>query len=322
MVTSEGAIPPGDHPENAASRATARAVWLDLAAGLVAIVFVVGTSIRAAFVGSDLRAMFAVSALGFFGAGVVRGRGGIANLPLKGLLVSSPGLLGTAALIANDGLHRLPVPIGVSLMSIACAAAGVQTRRWWRPARHWSLLLAAMWALAIGVGVPWGVPRLASLASFHPMDQAPAPFILAGPDGVSLRSPDLRGRVVVLDFWASWCLPCRWELPEIQAASAGFRDDPRVLFLAVDVGWEGETRERADRYLRAHGLTLSQAYDAGEAARILHVDSLPTVVVIDAGGHVRLLHHGFDRSERLGDQLVRVVRKLLAETSPRPVPTP
>jgi thiol-disulfide isomerase/thioredoxin len=294
-----------------------RLALLDLLAGLAAIVLIVGTSIRAAFVGSDLRALFVVSALAFYGAGVLRGRSGISSVWLKGLVVSSPGLLGTAALIMNDGLHRLPIPVAVSLVSITAAVAGVQSRRWWRTARRWSVLLGAAFLLTLGVGIPTGVPRLAKFASLKRVDRPETSFALSTFEGAPLRSQDLIGQVVVLSFWASWCRPCRWELPEVQAAYDRFRDNSRVHFLAVDVGWAGETTERGRKFLARQGLTLPAAFDAGEAAARLQVDSLPTLIVIDANGHIRMTHHGYDRSERVGEQVTQIVRELLAETGGR-----
>lgn len=266
------ADPEGEAPRTSA----AHAVILNLLAGLAAIVMVVGISIRAAFVGSDLRALFAVSAAAFYGAGVLRGRAGISSVWLKGLVLSSPGLLGTAALIMNDGLHRLPVPVAVSMLSIAAAVAGVRTRRWWCTARRRSVLLGAAGLLTLVVGIPTGVPRLANFASLKRVDRPETSFALSTFEGAPLRSQDLIGHVVVLAFWASWCLPCRWELPEVQTAYDSFRDDPRVRFLAVDVGWGGETPERGRRFLVLQGLTLPAAFDAAGAAKNLQVDSLPT----------------------------------------------
>ncbi len=291
----------------------ARQVAFDLLGGLAAIAFVVGTSVRAAFVGSDLRVVFAVSGAAFFGAGALRGRKGIPSVWLKGLVVSSPGLLGTVALIMNDGVHRLQVPLAISIVSILSAVVGVQSRRWWHTARRRFVLLVGAFALALGVGTRIGVPLLVRLASLERVERPEADFTLTRFEGGSLRSEDLRGRIVVLAFWASWCLPCRWELPEVQAAYDDFRGDDRVRFLAVEVGWEGDTPERGRKFLARQGLTLPAAFDEGQAAKALQVDSLPTLAVIDASGHVRMVHYGYDRSERIREQVIRVVRELLSE---------
>lgn len=88
-------------------RSPAKPVVQDLMAGLVAILAVVGTAVFAQFVGSDMRALFAVSGVAFFLAGLVRP--GSAGSPAwrQGVIVSSPGLFGDVALIVNNGVRRL-----------------------------------------------------------------------------------------------------------------------------------------------------------------------------------------------------------------------
>ncbi|HEV2106466.1 MAG TPA: TlpA disulfide reductase family protein [Candidatus Eisenbacteria bacterium] len=284
----------------------------DLAAGLIAIVLVVGVSVRATFVGSDLRALFAVTALVFFMAGFARGHDPRRGAALRGLVTSLPGLLGTAALIVNDGTHRLPIPIAVSLTAIAFAIAGVRVRRLGAAARGRAAALALGCLAALALELTQ-VRSLVTYASFHAVDRAAPPFALATLEGDTLRSADLRGRVVVLAFWASWCLPCRWEMPELEAAYARLAGDRSVVFRAVDAAWGGESRARARRFLTRAGVDLPVAFDAGGAGESLGVHALPTVLLLDRGGRVRFEHYGFDRSERVGEVIVRGVRALQRE---------
>lgn len=286
-----------------------RWVLLDLAAGLIAILFVVGVSVRATFVGSDLRALFAITAVAFFLAGLARGRDERLNLVLRGLLVSCPGLLGTAALIVNDGLHRLPIPIAVSLTAIAFTIAGLQTRRWWRASRPRAVALAAACLAALAVEVAL-VRGLVIGASLHRVDRAAPAFALTTLEGDTLRSDALRGRVVVLAFWATWCLPCRWEMPELESACARLRADSSIVFVAVDAGGEGETAERVRRFLARHPAALPVAYDGGATAAALGVHALPTVLLIGPDGRIGYEHYGYDRSERVAEVIVNGVRAL------------
>lgn len=297
-----------------AAESKSRWILLDLAAGLVAIVAVVGVSVRATFVGSDLRALFAITAAAFYLAGVARGRERRLVVWLRGLLVSCPGLLGTAALIMNDGLHRLPIPIAVSLTAILFTIAGLQTRRLWLEARPRGVALAAvsMGALVLVVTL---VQPLVVRASLHRVNRAVPPFELATFAGDTVRSVDLRGKVVVLAFWASWCLPCHWEMPELAATFASLRGDSSVAFLAVDAGWGGETMERGRRYLARRRVDLPAAFDSGGAAAALGVHALPTVVFLDAAGRVRFEHYGYDRSERASVLYLGCVRALQRERS-------
>lgn len=132
-----------------------RSIPRDLLAGFVAILSVLAISIRAQFVGSDLRVLFALTGTAFFLAGLVRGLSAPRNPLAKAVIASSPGLLGTAALIINDGSHRLDIPIAVSLTAILLTGLGIQTRRLWRTARP-----KGIWTLAFSGRA--GVPVLSS----------------------------------------------------------------------------------------------------------------------------------------------------------------
>ncbi len=290
-------------------RESRRFVLFDLLAGLIAIVVVVGTSILTSRVGSDLRALFALTGVMFFLAGVARGRGGVSNLWLKALLVSSPGILGTAAMLANDGLHRLPIPLAVSLTAILLTASGVAAKRLWIPARAKGLLLSAASFALLAPAVLLLVPRIAIYGSLKNLNRLPSSFAISSFDGHILNSSDLRGHVVVLAFWTTWCLPCQWELPELDAVYARFKSDPQVMFFAVNTGWE-DTTEKARRYWAARKFTLPGAFDTGGAARALGVDSLPTVVLLDRDGRLRLAHYGYDSSEHVGELISTGVNEL------------
>jgi peroxiredoxin len=139
------------------------------------------------------------------------------------------------------------------------------------------------------------------------------PFTLTTFTGDTVHSSDLRGKVVVLAFWASWCLPCHWEMPELDSAFTQLRGDSTVVFLAVDAGWGGETMERGRRYLARRPMSLPAAFDVGGAAAALRVHALPTVVFLDRAGRVRFVHYGFDRSEHVDVEIVHSIRMLQRE---------
>ena len=275
----------------------------DLVAGFAAIGAVLVVSIRAAIVGTDLRVVFATSMLAFFVAGVVRGSAP-GSLAFRALVISSPGLLGTAALIVNDGLSRWPIPLAISIASYASAALGVQCRRM-RSAAAGIASGAALAVMAIVL-----VPPLVTMASAKSGSMATAPFALRTADGQLVRSDALRGRVVVLASWTTWCLPCRFELPELDRAARRFAGDPRVAFLAVN---RAERPQRAARYLETSRLALPLAFEEAGFAEALHAEVLPTVVILDRAGRTRFVHYGYDASEHLEERVARTVRELMAE---------
>jgi thiol-disulfide isomerase/thioredoxin len=286
----------------------------DLLAGLAAIMAVVGVSIRAAIVGSDLRFVFGISMIAFFLAGLARGHPD-GRVWIRGLIISSPGLLGTAALIVNDGLHRWPIPLTIAIVSIVFTVAGVECRREWMRNRLRSL----GWACGAALGAPlialFFVPGLVRFASVKEQHGAATPFAVRTAAGEIVNSEALRGRVVVLSWWASWCLPCRWELPEIDRAYRRFQRDQRVIFFAVDRGGAEETPARAKRYFEKLRLSIPLAFEESGFAEALAADALPALVIVDQEGHTRLTHHGYDASERLEELVVRTVGQLLAEKS-------
>jgi thiol-disulfide isomerase/thioredoxin len=108
--------------------------------------------------------------------------------------------------------------------------------------------------------------------------------------GNDVRLSSFRGRVVVLNFWATWCAPCREELPSLDRLHRALaRDGLAVLAVSVDargVDVEG--------FLKDRGLTLPVGRDplGAEAARALSVDGYPTTFVIDAAGRLQARYLG------------------------------
>ncbi len=107
-----------------------------------------------------------------------------------------------------------------------------------------------------------------------------------GPVGGTVSTDDLRGTIVVLNFWASWCLPCEEEAPVLEAVAARYRDSKDVLVLGVDVQ---NTRESALEFIRDNGLTYPSLRDGGDAAqRAYEVPRLPETFIIDRQGRIAL----------------------------------
>jgi peroxiredoxin len=130
--------------------------------------------------------------------------------------------------------------------------------------------------------------------------------VLAG--GEPVRLEDLRGKVVYLDFWASWCGPCRQSLPWMEQLRRDFgRSGLEVVAVNVD-----ETADDAIRFLKRYAVSYPILGDAkGDIAALYDVREMPSSYLIGRDGTVRQVHRGF--SLRDAAQLREAVARLVAE---------
>ena len=120
----------------------------------------------------------------------------------------------------------------------------------------------------------------------------------------SMRLSGLRGEVVVLNFWASWCAPCRLEAPDLQAAWEDYQDRG-VRFVGVD---ELDDRFAAQGFIREFGITYPSVFDpSGSLADDYAFIGLPATFVIDAHGMIRYRFQGYLNGEILRSSLGEVL---------------
>ncbi len=113
--------------------------------------------------------------------------------------------------------------------------------------------------------------------------EAAADFEVETFDGETLRLSDLNGKVVVLNFWASWCPPCRWEMPFFETMWQEYRDQG-VVFVGIAMS---DTLENVKAFAEEAGVTYPVALDTTtEIARAYEVLSLPTTFFIGKDGNV------------------------------------
>jgi cytochrome c biogenesis protein CcmG, thiol:disulfide interchange protein DsbE len=119
---------------------------------------------------------------------------------------------------------------------------------------------------------------------------------VTGFDGRTYDHRALAGKVVLLDLWASWCAPCKEELPLLDAMAARLRSKG-VTILAVSID---ENREDALGFLKSRGApwSLSLAHDPeGRLAERLKPSRMPTSYIIDRAGVIRQVNAGFERED-------------------------
>ena len=183
--------------------------------------------------------------------------------------------------------------------------------------RNTAILTGLLAVIAVAVVAYRTIPGWLDRRAFQSVDQVRPAFALHTLEGRTVRSDDLRGHVVVLSFWATWCLPCQAELPRLAAISRHYSGNPKVLVVAVASGTEGDTVPKVHSYLSKRHLDVPVLVDSvdgnasGPAARSLAVPSLPALYILDASGHLRSIHLGYEASEDLENSLPRQIDKLL-----------
>lgn len=117
-----------------------------------------------------------------------------------------------------------------------------------------------------------------------------ADFTLPSRDGSNQRLAEQRGNIVLVNFWASWCGPCREELPEMEKLQQKYQDLGFTV-LAVNVD---DKPEKANILLNDVDVTFPVLYDSdGKVSELYDVSAMPTTVIVDRNGIARLTHKGY-----------------------------
>ena len=142
----------------------------------------------------------------------------------------------------------------------------------------------------------------------YPVAGSQAPdFTLAASNGMSWNLARLRGSVVLVNFWASWCEPCRQELPQLQQLHERYSDDGLVV-----LGISDEDPGKAQQYLDGRGISYPSLHDDdGNAMQSYQVNAIPTSLIIGRDGQLLLRMEGYTPNS----VLEKVLKPLLAERS-------
>jgi len=151
-----------------------------------------------------------------------------------------------------------------------------------------SVRLVATFAITLSFLL--GSANIAS-ASQKTLDGSAAPdFTLKSRSGKNLRLSDYRGQVVMVNFWASWCGPCRQEMPILEKM---FKRYGKLGFVILGVNTEQDS-SKANAYLRDIKVSFPIMYDTtSQVSKTYNVKAMPTTVIIDRNGKMRYLHAGY-----------------------------
>jgi peroxiredoxin len=127
-------------------------------------------------------------------------------------------------------------------------------------------------------------------ASAGELSGAAPNFDLAARDGGRVALADLEGQVVMVNFWATWCGPCREEMPHLEALYQRYSD---LGFTLLGVNVE-EDSSGADEFLAETPVSFPILFDPeNQVSELYDVIAMPSTVLIDRSGNMRYIHHGY-----------------------------
>jgi peroxiredoxin len=147
-----------------------------------------------------------------------------------------------------------------------------------------------------------------SLASSGLEGQMAPDFALKSSSGENMRLSEYRGDVVMINFWATWCGPCRQEMPLLDELYTRYE---RVGFNLLGVNIDDDSR-RALQMIEELGVNFPVLFDdRKEVSKLYEVEAMPVTVLVDREGNVRYVHHGYKPGYE--NKYLDQVRSLLRE---------
>ena len=158
------------------------------------------------------------------------------------------------------------------------------------------------------LGAALSVFAATGLASSSLEGQAAPDFVLKSSGGENLRLSEHRGDVVMINFWATWCGPCRQEMPLLDDLYSRYE---RVGFTLLGVNIDDDSR-RAMQMIEELGVSFPVLFDERkEVSQLYDVEAMPVTVLVDREGNVRHVHHGYKPGYE--ENYLNEIRSLLRE---------
>jgi peroxiredoxin len=148
---------------------------------------------------------------------------------------------------------------------------------------------------------------LPALAGSSPAAPAPA-FTLAARGGQEVSLAQYKGNVVMINFWASWCGPCRQEMPLLESI---YKKYNKMGFTLLGVNVEPDSNA-ANEWLKATPVSFPILYDRDSTvSKLYDVAGMPSTVIIDRGGKLRVVHRGYKPGDE--NEYLDSIRTLIRE---------
>jgi len=171
------------------------------------------------------------------------------------------------------------------------------------------LLTALMFFLAIKI-IPTDIENSLTQTRFEQIPQ----FSIKEMSGNVVDSKTLKGKVVILDFFGTWCKPCIGELKELDKIQMAFKDDKDVVFYVIDADYGNDSPEKFKAFIDKHNYKFKFAYDYdSEIFKLLKLQKLgiPVTLIIDKEQNIRIQHVGYNPAEtNFSENMIKTINSL------------
>ena len=131
-------------------------------------------------------------------------------------------------------------------------------------------------------------------------------FAFTNSTGITATTASLKGKVVFVNFWASWCPPCRAEMPSLNNLYKKLKDDDRFVFLFMN---EDEDKKKTIQYLDKNNFIIPLYERSGNVPNEIFSGTLPTTIVLNKQGKIVLKHEGMAGYNT--DEFIKQLKELL-----------
>ena len=145
-----------------------------------------------------------------------------------------------------------------------------------------------------------------SSADASTTDQTAPEFTLVDTKGKNISLSEFKGKVVIIDFWATWCPPCRRGIPDLISIKKEFKNKIAVIGISLDV----ETKKDVIPFIKKFGINYPVVYATNEVVQNYgNIDAIPTSFIIDKNGKIVNQHVGLTPKEVYVDEINKLLKK-------------
>ena len=131
-------------------------------------------------------------------------------------------------------------------------------------------------------------------------------FVLTDTQGEQVKLSDYRGKVVILDFWATWCPPCRRGIPDLIELQKTYKKKLAVIGISLDT----DSRKNVVPFIKEYGINYKVVYgDNDVVQKYGNIQSIPTTFIIDQKGKIVSSYIGLQRKETFENEIETLIKK-------------